>query len=154
MQVNLGKALLDAGEHLLMPFDFEIGMQATLHQYARATECYGLLNLVVDGVEIEDVALFGSRSFQGTIKGAEGAVLGAEVGVVNVAVNDVGDRALRMDAAPNGVGLHADADEVIGLKHLQSLLFGQGHSFTRGFNHSSGGGTQFQCYDWKGLRWP
>src|SRR3989442_13252515 len=144
MQVNLRKALLDAAEHLFVPFDLEIGMQAALHQDPRAAQFYGLLDLVVDGVEIQDVALFGARSFQRTVEGAEGAVLGAKVGVINVAVNDVGDRALGMDAAANRVGLHADADEVIGLKHLQSLLFGQGHSFTRGFNHSSGGGTQFQ----------
>jgi hypothetical protein len=34
-----------------------------------------------------------------------------------------------MDPAADRVGLHADADEVIGLKHLPSLLFGQGHPF-------------------------
>jgi len=33
-----------------------------------------------------------------------------------------------MDPAANRVGFHADADEVIGLKHLQSLLFWSGTS--------------------------
>src|SRR5882672_4598492 len=127
MQMNPWKALLDAAEQLLVPFDFEIGMESTLHQHARAAEFYRLLNLVVDGFEIENVAFLGAWSFQRTIESAEGAVLCAEIGVINVAVDDVSHRALGMDSAANRVRLHADADEVIGLKHLQSLRFGQGH---------------------------
>ena len=36
VQVNLGKALLDPAHHLLMPFDLQVRMQASLHQHARA----------------------------------------------------------------------------------------------------------------------
>ena len=66
---------------------------------------------------------FACGPFQRTIKRAEGAVLGAEVGVIDVAVDDVGDHAFGMQLAAHRVGFHADADQVVGLKHLQRLLF-------------------------------
>ena len=98
VQMHLRKALFDSAQHFLVPVDLEVGMQAALHQHAGAAEFDGLANLFVDGVELEDVALFRGRAFQRAIEGAEGAVLGAEVGVINVAVDDVGDRALGMQA--------------------------------------------------------
>jgi hypothetical protein len=62
MQMNLRKALLDAAQHFLVPVNLQIGMQAALHQHARAAEFDGLANLLVDGVEIEDVAFFRRRA--------------------------------------------------------------------------------------------
>ncbi len=109
MQVNFRKALLDAAHHLLVPVDFQIGMQSTLHQHARPAQFDGLANLVVNGLEIEDVSLFSLRPLQWSIKSAEGAVLGAVVRVINIAVNDVRDHALRMEPATHRIGLHADA---------------------------------------------
>ena len=102
-------------------------MQAALHQHARAAKFDGLADLVVDRVEVEDVAFFRGRAFQRPVEGAEGAVLGAEVRVIDVAVDDVGDHALGMQLAAHRVGFHADADQVIGLEHLERLLLGQGH---------------------------
>ena len=58
VQMNFRKALLDAAEHLLVPVDLEIGMQASLHEHAGAAEFDGLANLFVDGVEVENVAFF------------------------------------------------------------------------------------------------
>src|SRR5205809_3213817 len=129
--MDIGKSLLDAAQHLLVPVNFQIGMQAALHQHARAAEFDRLANLVVDRFEIEDVSLFSFGSLQWTIKRGECAVLGAEVRVINVAIDDVSDHALGMQFAPDGVGLHADADEVIGAKQVESLLFGEGHSATK-----------------------
>ena len=34
-----------------------------------------------------------------------------------------------MKASADRVGFHADADQVVGLEHLEGLLFGQGHSY-------------------------
>ena len=97
--MNLREALLDSAQHFLVPVDFEIGMQAALHQHARASEFDGLADLFVDGVEVEDVTFFCGGAFQRAVEGAESAVLGAEVRVINVAVDDVGDRALGMQLA-------------------------------------------------------
>ena len=99
-------------------------MQAALHQHSGASEFDGLANLFVDGVEIENVAFFRGGAFQRAIEGAEGAVLGAEVRVINVAVDDVGDRAFGMKLAADSVGFHADADQVVGVEHLEGLGLG------------------------------
>src|SRR5207244_10688336 len=123
--MNLGKSLLDATQHLLVPVNFQIGMQAALHQHARAAEFDRLANLVVDRFEIEDVSLFSFGSLQWTIKRAECVVLGAEVRVINVAIDDVSDHALGMQFAPDGMGLHADDNPIIGTKQSDSLFYGQ-----------------------------
>ena len=131
MQMNLRKALLDAAQHLFVPVDLQIGMQSALHQHAGAAEFDRLANLFVDGIEVEDVAFFRCRSLQRTVKRAEGAIFGAEVRVIDVAVDDVGDHALGMQLAPHGVRFHPDADQVVGPKNLESLLFGQRHKCDR-----------------------
>src|SRR5207247_2531991 len=110
--MNFGESLLDAAQHLLVPVNFQIGMQAALHQHARAAEFDRLANLVVDRFEIEDVPLFSFGSLQWTIKRAECAVLGAEVRVINVAIDDVSDHALGMKFTAQGVGFLTYGDNI------------------------------------------
>jgi hypothetical protein len=119
--------LLNAAQHLLVPINLEIGMQASLHQHSCAAEVHGLANLVVDRIELEDVSLFRLRPFQRTVKRAEGAVFGAEVRVIDVAINDVRDHTLGMELAAKGVGFHADADEIVGAVEVEGLGAGEGH---------------------------
>ena len=114
-------------QHLLVPVDLQIGMQAALHQHAGAAQFDGLANLVVDGFELEDVSLFRRWPLQRPVERAEGAVLGAEIRVIDVAVDDVGDDAFGMQLAAHRVGFHADADQVVGTEQVEGLLFGQGH---------------------------
>ena len=61
------------------------------------------------------------------VEGAEGAVLGAEIGVVDVAIDDVGDYAFGVQAATDGVGLEAQPDEVRGVEVVEGLLASQRH---------------------------
>ena len=103
-------------------------MQAALHQHAGAAEFDRLANLFVNGLEVEDVSLFGQRPFQRTVERAEGAVLRAEVRVIDVAVDDVSDRAFGMQLAAHGVGFHADADQVVGTVEIKGLGVGKGHA--------------------------
>src|SRR5437899_2331679 len=149
--MNLGKSLLDATQHLLVPVNFQIGMQAALHQHARAAEFDRLANLVVDRFEIEDVSLFSFGSLQWTIERTESAVFGAEVRVINVAIDDVGDHALGMQFTAHGVSFHADADQVIGAKQIYSLCFGEGHSATK--VNSTERSTSFQLMRLSDVRW-
>ncbi len=65
--------------------------------------------------------------FEGAIEGAEGAVLRAEVGVVDVAVDDVADHALGVQASADGVGLHADADQVVAFEAVKGLFAADSH---------------------------
>ena len=125
--MNLRKAFFDPAHHLLVPVNLEVRMQAALHQHSRTAELDGLADLLVDRVELEDVAFLRGRPFQRAVECAEGAIFSAEVGVIDVAVDDVGDRAFGMKPSTHRVGFHADADQVVGLEHLQGLLLGQGH---------------------------
>ncbi len=99
-------------------------MQTALQQHSRAAQLHRLAHLVVDGFEIEDVAFLRQLAFERAVEGAEGAVLGAEVGVVDVAVDDVGDHTFGMQLAAHRIGFHADADQVIGAVHLERFSFG------------------------------
>ena len=65
MQMDFRKALLDATQHLLVPVNFQIRMQAALHQHAGAAELDGLANLLVNRVEVENVSFLGRRPFSG-----------------------------------------------------------------------------------------
>ena len=127
VQVNLREALLHAAEQVFVPLDLQVGMQAALQQDAGAAQLHRLPHLVVNRFEVEDVAFLRQLALQRAIEGAEGAVLGAEVGVVDVAVDDVGDHAFGMQLAAHRVGFHADADQVIGAIHLERFSFGQRH---------------------------
>jgi hypothetical protein len=108
VQVNL-KALLDRAQQILVPLDLQVRVESALHEDAGAAQLDGLLDLLEDDFLGQDVAL---GVAQRAVEGAEGAVLAAKVGVVDVAVDDVGDHAFGMQAPPDGVGSHADADEV------------------------------------------
>src|SRR5262249_20361088 len=125
--MNLRKSLLDSTEHLLMPIDFQIRMQPALHQHTSPAEFDGLANLVVDGFQIENVAFFGPRSLQRAIESTEGTKFRTKICIVDVAVDDVGDHALRMELTSEGIRLHADTDEIVGAKEIQGLVFGQRH---------------------------
>src|SRR5438552_8675058 len=149
--MNFGESLLDATQHLLVPGNFQVRMQAALHQHACAAWFDRLANLVVDRFEIEDVPLFSCGSLQWTIKRAECAVLGAEVRVIHVAIDDVSDHALGMQFTAHGVSFHADADQVIGAKQIYSLCFGEGHSATK--VNSTERSTSFQLMLLSGVRW-
>ena len=101
VQVHLGKALLNPAQHLFVPVDLQVRMQAALHEYAGATQFHRLADLLVNRLEVENVSFLCRRSFQGPVKRAEGTVLRAKIRVINVAVDDVGDYAFRMKLAAN-----------------------------------------------------
>ena len=97
-------------------------MQAALHQDAGAAQVEGLLDLLRRSISLRQDVAFGVA--HGPVEGAEAAVLGAEVGVVDVAVDDVGDDAFGMQLAADGVGLHADADQVVGAEQVERFFAG------------------------------
>src|SRR6202034_4164328 len=99
MQMNLRKAVFNSAQHFLVPVDLEVGMQATLHEHAGAAEFDGLADFFVDGVELKNVTFFRGVVFQRAVEFAEGAVLGAEVGVVDVAVDNLSDGAYELQLA-------------------------------------------------------
>jgi len=65
VQMNLRKAVFDSAQHFFVPVDFEVGMQASLHEHAGASEFDRLADFFVDGVELENVTFFGGGPFSG-----------------------------------------------------------------------------------------
>ena len=124
MQMHLREALLQATQEGLVPVNLQVGMQSALQQNAGAAQLHSLAHFVVDGLEIEDVSLCCQFALERAIESAESTIFSAEVGVVDVAVDNVRDHALGMEFAPHRIGFHADADQVIRTVHLERLSLG------------------------------
>src|ERR1700736_4110228 len=113
------KTILDRAQEILVPFDTELGMEAALHEDAGTAQLDGLPDFVEDHFLRMHVALGVAH---GTVKGAETAVLGAEIGVVDIAVDDVADNAVRVQPPAHGVRGHSDADKVITVEKIDGFL--------------------------------
>src|SRR5271170_6739549 len=137
-----------------MPVNFEIGMEAALHENARPAKLNRLADFVVNGLEFEDVSLFGFRALQRTIEGAKSAVLGAVVRVINIAIDDVGDHALGMQLAAHGVGFHADADQIVRAEEIEGLLFAERHNRSEIILKEAGRRLQIEAYKGSGSATP
>ena len=97
-------------------------MQAALHQDAGAAEADGLADLVEDHFLRMHVTFFMPRR---AVKGAEAAIFGAEIGVVDVAIDDVADHAFRVQLAAHLIGGHAEAHQVVAVEKIDR--FGASH---------------------------
>src|SRR5579884_273289 len=97
-------------------------MQAALHENAGATEVERLLNFREDNFLRMQVTFFVS---DGAIESAEAAIFSTEIRVIDISVDDVSNYAFRMEPAADGVGGHADADQIIGAEEVG--CFGAGH---------------------------
>src|ERR1017187_2092587 len=140
VQVN-AEALLDAAKEIFVPLDFKIGVKAALHQDAGAAEVEGLLNFFIDDFLRQHVP-FGMA--HGPVEGAEAAVLGAEVGVVDITIDDVGDDVLGVPLTADRIGLHANADQVVGTKQVERFLASD-HTVTQPANSKITDAAQLQA---------
>ena len=87
MQVD-GVPALDVGKQILVPLNAQVGVVPPLQQQRRATEAERLLDLPEDDLLGEDVP---TRVTRAAVKGTEIAVGHAEVGVVDVSIDDERD---------------------------------------------------------------
>ena len=106
VKVQVRIARPDRAQQALVVIHFERGMQPTLHQNPSPTERQRFVNLMKDGLERLDVAF---RRTDGAVKSAEGAVFGADVRVVDVAVNLISDDVSGMHPPAHRIGFHSDA---------------------------------------------
>ena len=102
-----------------------IGMEAALEQDAGAAEFEHLLDLFVNLFEGQDVALFVSN---GAVKRAKRTIFGAEVGVIDVAIDLIRGDARIVLLHPQRMRLHPDPKQIVGLQHLDGLLLRQSHN--------------------------
>ena len=101
VQLEAGIAALHRAEQILVPADRDVGIVSALQQELHAAEPDRLVDLREDLVEAERVAF--ARSHR-PVERAELAAGDADVRVVDVAVDDVGDDAVRVPAAADVVG--------------------------------------------------
>src|SRR5712664_1819207 len=94
-------------------------MQPALHQNPRAPQVDGLLNLVEDHFLGMNVTLSVTH---GPIESAEAAELGAEVRVIDIAVDDIAHDAVWVQLAAHRVGGHSDPDQIVTTKEVDCLL--------------------------------
>ena len=109
-------------QQIFIPLDAKVRMQAALHQHTGAAKRDRLVDLLANFLERADVSV---RRARATIESAEGTDNVADVGVVDVAVDDVGDDVCRMPALANFVGGRADAGDVMRLKQRGAIVGGQ-----------------------------
>jgi hypothetical protein len=134
MQVHMREALLQRMEQILVVADLQVRVQTALQQDSRAAEAEHLFDFLIDRLEREDVTVFGTER---PVKCAEGAVFGAEIRVVDIAVDLVGHDAGVILFQARLVRGHPEAHKVIGLEHFERLLFRQSHGYFLGILYSN-----------------
>ena len=123
-----GKRCLMPREERLEPVDLQVRVDAALHEDAGAAHLLRLGDLGCRWCRSRGCSLrLASLALERAIEGAEGAVLRAEIGVVDVAVDNVGDDAFRVEAAAHRVGFHADADQIVRVEAVDRLFARDAH---------------------------
>src|SRR5882724_4850638 len=102
-------------------------MESALEQNSGAAELQHFVDFLVDLFEGQNVAILRAER---AVERTEGAILGAEIRVIDVAVDLVGHNTRVVFLEAQLVCGHADAYEVIGFEHLQGFLFGQSHKYS------------------------
>src|ERR1700678_3454467 len=100
-------------------------MQAALQQNSVTAQLDHFLDFVVNRLERQNVAVLRANR---PVERAEGTIFGAEIRVINVAVDLIRRHARVGFAAAHFVRGHADADQVVGVKKIERFLFGDSHS--------------------------
>ena len=101
MELERRISLLDRAEQILVPGQRQIGIVAALQQQLNAADRDRFVDLPEHLVEAEDVAL---RRSDRPVERTEVALRHADVRVVDVAIDDVGDDPLGMLAGADVVG--------------------------------------------------
>ena len=99
---------LHPAEELLVPLDAQVGVEAALQQDLDAAQGHRLVDLPGQLLAGEDVGVGVAAR---PVEGAEVAGRGADVGVVDVARDDVGDHPVAVEGAAAGVGGQAELEE-------------------------------------------
>ena len=122
--MDLREALLERAQQIFVILDAQVRVQAALQQDAGAAQLEHLFDLLVDRLEREQVAFLRAER---AVERAERAVFGAEIRVIDVAVDLVGHHARVGLRAAHFHRRHADADQVIGTKQVERFLWCQSH---------------------------
>src|SRR6266446_2472105 len=106
-------------QKIFVPLNSKVRMQPALHQHARAAERNRLVNLRANLVDRAHVGVGRARP---AIERAESTHDIADVRIVNVSIDDVGDDVFRMTRLANFVSRGADASYVVGLEQRGAVI--------------------------------
>src|ERR1700730_12600572 len=109
-------------QQIFVPFNPVIRMQSSLHQHACAAQRDRLVDLRADLVNSPDVSVGGTRPAIESTKGADDV---ADVGVVYIPVDYVGDDVAGVAALANLVGSRADPGNFVRLKQSRAFVSSQ-----------------------------
>ncbi len=119
MQLKVGILRVQRAQKIFIPLDSEIRMKPALHQDAGSAKGNRLINLRADLVERPHISVGSARP---AIESAERADDIADIRVVDVAIDDVGDDVVGMLALPNFIGGSANRGYVMRLKQGRALI--------------------------------
>lgn len=121
VDIDVGESGFDIPEEFLVPLEFEVGVQSTLHEDLVAAEFDGFLDFLEQFLSIQHVAFV---AFRGSIKSAEVANGGADVGVVDIPIDVVGSVVLWVQAVGNRLCCMAEGAQVGPFEQSQCFLAG------------------------------
>src|SRR5437879_8080679 len=108
-----------SAKKIFVPLDPKIRMQSALHQNACATERNRLVNLRANLVDRAHVGVGRARP---AIERAESTHDVADIRIVNVSIDDVGDDVIRVTRFANFISRGADASYVVGLEQFGAII--------------------------------
>ena len=124
MAVNF-ESFFNAGEQAFVIIDFQIRMNASLHQDARAAERDGFFDLLVDHMIGQHVRF---RIALDAVERTEGAKFLTNVRVVDVPIDDVADHVIRMASLAYAVGAHGQIEQIRLFKKTNGFLRSDPHA--------------------------
>ncbi len=110
MQLKFGVFGVQCREQIFVPLNIKIGVQPALHQHAGAANGNGLIDAFFDLFDRVDVRFRLSRP---PVKRAKCADDVANVGVIDVAIDDIGHDIARIFPLTHLVRREPDADKII-----------------------------------------
>ncbi len=121
MPVHLRKLLLHPLKQLEIVVQREIRMDASLKQHSGPAEIHRLLNFLSQLVAGQEIPLRIPRT---AIERAEAALVDTDIGVVDVAVDDVGDHLRIIETPSDGVGSLAELKQLSLPEQQQCFVIG------------------------------
>src|SRR5260370_42644506 len=106
-------------QKIFVPLDSEIRMQSALHQDTRPTERNRFVNLRANLI---DRAHVGVRGAWPAIERTERTEDVADIRIVNVSIDDVGDDVIGMARLAKLISRAADASNIVGLDHPGAIV--------------------------------
>ena len=111
-------------QQIFIPLDAEVGMQSALHEHASTAQRDGFVDLLADFFKRPDVSV---RRAGSSVESTERANYIANVRVVDIAVDDVGDDVIGMSSLANFVCRHADPRDIMRLEQRGAIVSSQPH---------------------------